>query len=393
MLAGKRILIGIGGGIAVYRVAELVRLLIKAGAEVRCVMTRSACQFVSPLTFEALTGKEVHTELFDLTTERNMGHIQLARWADAVVIAPATANILARLAYGIADDLLTTMMQVNKAPTLLAPAMNSSMWESDATRRNVEALTTRGIRFIGPESGQLACGEEGSGRLSEPENIVSALLPLLTEQTLQDQRWVINAGPTAEAWDAVRLLTNRASGKLGALLASAAAVMGAEVALIAGPGTPDAHPLVKRINVTSADEMLAACIDTAKDANTFIATAAVSDFRFQETHSGKLKRNDTKSMNVELIANPDIVAEVAAMYQRPSHVIAFAAESSNHTGYARSKLEQKGVDAIVANDIGNMGSERAGGWWVTAEREVPIDSESKQAFAEQIIQHIMELES
>lgn len=391
MLNGKKILIGIGGGIAVYRVAELARLLIKAGAEVRCIMTRSACEFVSPLTFEALTGNEVHTELFDLTAERNMGHIQLARWADAVVIAPATANTLARLAYGIADDLLTTMMQVNQAPVLLAPAMNSAMWESAATRRNVETLKTQSFNFVGPEAGELACGETGVGRLSEPAAIFDALLPLLSEQSLRGKRWVINAGPTVEAWDPVRILSNRASGKLGSLLASAAAVMGADVTLIAGPGTPQAHPLVQRIDVESADEMLTASLAAAKGADTFIGSAAVSDFRFNEIYSEKLKRTGTTSMSVGLAANPDIVATVAAMESRPGCVIAFAAESCNHIEYAKGKLTRKKVDAIVANDISNMGSDHARGWWVTADRETAIDTDTKQAFAEQIIQHITEL--
>jgi len=392
MLHGKKILIGIGGGIAVYRVAELARLLIKAGAEVRCVMTRSASEFVTPLTFEALTGNKVHSELFDLTSEREMGHIQLARWADAIVIAPATANILARLAYGIADDLLTTMMQVNEAPVLLAPAMNSSMWESDATCRNVETLKGRGISFVGPEAGTLACGEQGTGRLSEPEAIVAALQPLLWEdQALKGQQWVINAGPTVEAWDAVRVLTNRASGKLGALLASTATVMGAAVTLIAGPGTPHAHPQVKRIDVESADDMLSACLKEARGADTFIASAAVSDFRFHEMYTEKMKRGDTTSMHVELIANPDIVAHIANMDRRPSRVIAFAAESSNHIAYAKSKLSQKNVDAIVANDVNNMGSHNASGWWITPQSETTIDTVSKKAFAEQIIQHITEL--
>ena len=391
MLKGKRILIGIGGGIAVYRVAELARLLIKAGAEVRCVMTRSASEFVTPLTFEALTSNKVHSELFDLTSEREMGHIQLVRWADAVVIAPATANILARLSYGIADDLLTTMMQVNEAPVLLAPAMNSSMWESDATRRNVKTLKARGINFVGPESGELACGEQGAGRLSEPGDIVNALLPLLVEQSLKGESWVINAGPTAEAWDPVRLLTNRASGKLGAQLALTAATMGAEVTLIAGPGTPKADGQVKRINVESADEMLAACIESAAGSDTFVATAAVSDFRFHDIHAEKLKRGGTATMNVELAANPDIVAAIAAMDSRPGKVIAFAAESSNHIDHARAKLSRKNVDAVVANDISNMGSNSARGWWVTPSGEIAIDTDTKQAFAEQIIQHILEL--
>ena len=391
MAESKRILIGIGGGIAVYRVAELARLLIKAGHEVRCVMTRSACEFVTPLTFEALTGESVHTDLFDLTSEREMGHIRLARWADAVIIAPATANLLAHIAYGIADNLLTTIMQVCEAPVLLAPAMNSSMWQSAATRRNVETLRGRGLHFVGPASGNLACGEQGAGRLSEPADIVNALLPLISEQALSGQRWVLNAGPTVEEWDAVRILTNRASGTLGSHLASTAAIMGADVTLIAGPGTPATHPLVKRLDVVTAGQMLAACEREAAGADLFVGTAAVSDFRFAERHAEKLKRSDAASLTVELVANPDIVATVAGMTGRPTRVVAFAAESQAHLAHAREKLAKKGVDAIVANDIANMGSDRAGGWWLTDSGESVIEANDKADFADKIIRLMMEM--
>jgi len=391
-MSGKRILVGIGGGIAAYRVAELVRLLMKQGAEVRCVMTRSACEFVTPLTFEALTGQEVHTELFDLTSEREMGHIRLARWADAVVIAPATANLLTKLAYGIADDLLTTIMQVNDRPVLVAPAMNHSMWESEATQTNVETLKTRGIHISGPAMGELACGETGPGRLNEPEQIADDLLPLLVEQKLTGQRWVIDAGPTWERWDDVRVLTNRASGTLGAHLADVASAMGASVTLVAGPGTPTGSHRVERISVESAADMLGACEQQAKGAEVFIATAAVSDFAFNEPETGKLKRGDTKAMQVELKANPDIVATVAAIEERPKHVIAFAAETSDHIAHARDKLTSKGVDAIFANDVTNMGSSDAGGWWVTAESEKQIDAVPKAALAQTLIEQIMELQ-
>jgi len=389
-LSGKRILIGIGGGIAVYRVAELARLLKKSGAQVRCVMTKSAREFVSPLTFEALTGETVHTELFDLTSEREMGHIQLARWADAVIIAPATANLIARFAHGIADDLLSTIMQVCDKPVLLAPAMNSSMWDSAATQHNITTLEQRGLYVVGPEAGELACGESGSGRLSEPRTIMAAMLPLLEIQDLKGQRWVINAGPTAEAWDGVRLLTNRASGKLGVLLADLAVIRGAAVTLIAGPGTPATHPAIQRIDVESAAQMLTACKSAAAEADLFIATAAVSDFRFEQPHQGKLKRNDTAGMSVKMVANPDIVAEIAAMEHRPKRVIAFAAEATDHITHARIKLAKKGVDAIVANDIANMGSDRASGWWVTETEAVAINSDSKHDFARSIINHILE---
>lgn len=391
-MSGKRILIGIGGGIAVYRVAELVRLLMKQGTEVRCVMTRSACEFVTPLTFEALTGEEVHTELFDLTSEREMGHIRLARWADAVVIAPATANLLTKLAYGIADDLLTTIMLVNENPVLVAPAMNHSMWLSAATQANVETLRARGVRFSGPSLGELACGESGPGRLNEPEAIADDLLPLLCQQELAGQHWVIDAGPTFERWDSVRILTNRASGTLGAHLANTASAMGARVTLVAGPGTPACSHRVERIDVESADEMLAACLEEANGADTFIATAAVSDFAFKAPAEGKLKRGDTVAMQVELTANPDIVATVAAMDHRPKRVIAFAAEAADHVTHARDKLTRKGVDAIFANDVANMGISSAGGWWITTDKEKQIDAMPKEELALTLIELITELQ-
>lgn len=389
-LKDKHILIGIGGGIAVYRVAELARLLVRQGASVRCIMTRSAQEFVTPLTFEALTGEEVHTELFDLTNEREMGHIRLARWADAIVIAPATANLLTKFAWGVADDLLTTLYQANEAPVLVAPAMNHTMWESGATQANVRTLTERGIRFIGPASGELACGEEGAGRLSEPEAIADALLPLLLTQQLAGQRWVINAGPTVEAWDDVRILTNRATGRLGSELATLASAMGADVTLVAGPGTPAASARVARSDVESAEEMLASCKEAAAGCNTFVATAAVSDFRFAEKIEGKLKRGDTQAMQVEIAANADIVADIAAMEKRPQFVVAFAAEATDHVEEASRKLAAKGADAIIANDISNMGSDMAGGWFVTGKDAREIHVAPKAEFAEHIIRFITE---
>lgn len=390
-LFGKRILIGVGGGIAGYRIAELVRLLKKSGMQVRCVMTRSATEFVSPLSFEALSGEKVHTELFDLTSEREMGHIQLARWADAVIIAPATANLIARFAHGIADDLLSTIIQVCDKPVLLAPAMNSSMWSSAATQCNIQTLLQSGMKIVGPESGELACGESGLGRLSELRSIISALLPLLSEQSLNGQRWVLNAGPTVEAWDGVRTLSNRATGMLGALIADLAAIKGADVSIIAGPGTPETHPQVKRHNIETAADMLTSCEREAAGSEVFIATAAVSDYRFNTPVKGKIKRADCDKLEVSMIANPDIVASIAAMRQRPAKVVAFAAEATDHIRQAREKLTRKGVDAIVANDITNMGSSHANGWWISHDSETRIDTESKIDFAEEIITKIMEI--
>ena len=388
MLKDKRILLGVGGGIAVYRAVELMRLLMKQGAEVQVVMTRSATEFVAPLTFEALSGNKVHTDLFDLTEQHGMGHIQLVRWADAVVLAPVTSNLLAKMTHGVADDLLTTLLLANDKPALLAPAMNVSMWLADTTQRNVSDLKERGYAVVEPVAGELACGEQGAGRLAEPENIVQALLTLLTEQTLLGQHWVINAGPTIESWDAVRTMSNRASGSLGAMLADAAAIQGAKVWLVAGKGTPGTRQDVQRIDVESAAEMMRACLDAAQGVDVFVGTAAVSDFRFAKTLSHKLKRQGSGNIQVEFIENPDIVAEVVKMKQRPFQVIAFAAESENHVQYAQEKMRRKGVDAIVANDVSNMGNNLASGWWVSEQEQTFIERVPKAKFAKQLIQFI-----
>ncbi len=389
MLSGRRILIGIGGGIAAYRIAELVRLLMKQGAKVRCVMTPAACEFITPMTFEALTGETVYTELFNLTDEREMGHIQLARWADVLLVAPATANLIAKFSHGICDNLLTTLFQARENPVLIAPAMNVSMWESAATQRNVTALKAQGIRFIGPEPGRLACGEEGPGRMSEPETLMEAMYPLLQPQRLSGQRWLINAGPTWESWDHVRILTNRASGKLGACMADAAAALGAETILVAGPGTPPTSALVQRHNIGSAQEMLTACKQKAGSTDVFVATAAVSDYRFSEPEEGKLKRKHKARLTITLDANEDIVAHIAGLPNRPRKIIAFAAEHSNHIEHARNKLQAKGADAIFANDISGMGENDAAGWWVTPNQEEQLSRMSKQQLAARLIEQIV----
>jgi len=390
MLRGKRILVGVGGGIAVYKAAELVRLLQKQGAEVRCAMTRAATEFVTPLTFEALTGEAVQRELFDLTAEREMGHIKLARWADLVIVAPATANLLAKLAHGVADDLLTTLMQVREGAVLIAPAMNVSMWQSAATQRNAESLRARGFAFVGPEAGELACGETGAGRLADLDAIVQAAIAALTPPTLAGQHWVIDAGPTREHWDAVRFLANGASGRLGAEIARAAALHGARVTLIAGPGTPKVEGVV-RIDVCSGQQMLAAALQAAADADCFVASAAVSDYRFAEPAAGKLKRGEIAALAVQLVANPDIVATVAAMVGRPRKVIAFAAEVQSHLASGRDKLKRKGADALFANDVANMGQNMAGGWWLTETGEEQIAPLPKEQLAWELVQRIAAL--
>jgi len=388
MLEDKKILIGIGGGIAVYRVAELVRSLKKLGTIVRCTMTGGACKFVTPMTFEALTGEAVHSELFDLTAEREMGHIRLARWADILLVAPATADLIAKFSHGICDNLLTTLFQVREGPVLLAPAMNASMWESAATQRNIAVLQKRGVRLVGPERGALACGEEGPGRMSGPETMIETLQAMLQPQDLSGQRWLINAGPTWEAWDDVRILTNRASGKLGVLLAAAAAARGAQVVLVAGPGALPSPSRVRRYDVCSARDMLAVCTREAPGADVFLATAAVGDYRFSRSVQGKLKRKEGRQCTVTLKANEDIVAHVAAMPDRPRRIIAFAAEHEHHIERARTKLRAKGVDAIFANDIDNMGSDSAAGWWLTSDQEAAISSMPKAKLAERLIEEV-----
>lgn len=391
MFAGKRILVGICGGIAIYRTAELVRRLRSAGAVVRCVMTRSACEFMSPLTFEALTGESVHTELFDLTSEREMGHIRLARWADAVIVAPATAHLIARMRHGIADDLLSTLLLACEAKVLLAPSMNVTMWQDASTQQNMTELSRRGIAFVGPESGELACGEEGAGRMAGPEQIMMAVWPLLCSPLLDGQRWLINAGPTQEPWDDVRILTNRASGKIGLYLAETAQAHGASVVLVAGPGVPQSSMAMERLDVITALEMFDACVSRAAGIDVFVATAAVSDYRFAHPCQGKIKREDKEKITVQMLANPDIVTHIAAMVGRPRKVIAFAAEREKHLEFARDKLKRKRADAIVANDAERMGSDTGGGWWVTPDEEIRLPAEPKRAMAARLLECIRTL--
>ncbi len=392
MLQGKRILLGIGGGIAVYRVAELARLLLRQRAEVRCVMTSAARQFVSPLTFEALTGQQVHTDLFDLTSEREMGHIRLVREADVLLVAPATAGLIARFAHGMADDLLTTMWLAADIPCLLAPAMNSIMWQAEAVQQNIALLQARGMRIIGPDTGELACGEQGPGRLSEPDTMLAAVRCACTTSLLQGQRWIINTGPTQERWDDVRLLSNRASGMLGLHLAEAAAAAGARVTLVAGPGVARSAMPMQRVDVESAQQMHEVCMAQAADADVFVAAAAVSDYRIAKPVRGKLKRQGGGVITLQLTENPDIVAAVAHMARRPRRVIAFAAERERHLDHARRKLQAKGVDAIIANDAGRMGSVLGGGWWLTAGQVVELPEMPKWQLAGQLVEMIEHME-
>jgi phosphopantothenoylcysteine decarboxylase/phosphopantothenate--cysteine ligase len=355
-LSGKNILLGITGSIAAYKSAELVRRLREAGASVRVVMTAGASEFITPLTLQALSGHPVSCELLDTAAEAAMGHIELARWADAVLVAPATANFIARRVHGRGDDLLTAVCLASEAPQAVAPAMNRGMWEDPATRDNVATLHARGIRVIGPAAGSQACGDEGPGRLLEPEELVRHLESLFASDILAGCRVLVTAGPTREPLDPVRYLGNRSSGKMGFAVAAAAVEAGAEVILVAGPVSLSTPRRVKRIDVVTAREMQQAVLDHLNGTDIFIAAAAVADYRPREASGRKLKKSAAKLV-LELERNPDILAMVAAREKAP-FTVGFAAETESVERNAQQKLQEKSIDMIAANRVGeNLGFE------------------------------------
>ncbi|WP_374439454.1 bifunctional phosphopantothenoylcysteine decarboxylase/phosphopantothenate--cysteine ligase CoaBC [Pseudomonas panipatensis] len=349
----KRIVLGVGGGIAAYKSAELVRRLRDQGAEVRVVMTQGGREFITPLTLQALSGHPVHLDLLDPAAEAAMGHIELARWADLVLIAPATADLMARLAQGLANDLLTTLVLATDAQVAMAPAMNQAMWRDPATQANVESLRGRGLHFFGPAAGSQACGDVGPGRMLEADELAQRAADCFQLQALTGQHVLITAGPTQENIDPVRYITNHSSGKMGFALAEAAAEAGARVTLVTGPvylPTPDR---VTRVDVVSARDMLAAC-EAAMPADLLIAAAAVADYRPEVVAAQKLKKDPTKGdgLLLQLVRNPDILATLAQRSDRPFSV-GFAAETENLLEYASRKLKDKNLDLIVANDVAN----------------------------------------
>ncbi|MBK6727226.1 MAG: bifunctional phosphopantothenoylcysteine decarboxylase/phosphopantothenate--cysteine ligase CoaBC [Xanthomonadales bacterium] len=358
-LQGLRCLLGVSGGIAAYKSADLVRRLRDAGAEVQVVLTENAARFVTAQTFQALSGRPVRSSLWDEAAEAAMGHIELARWADAILVAPASADLIARLAHGRADDLLSTLCLASEAPLLLAPAMNRVMWAQAATQANVALLLARSVQLLGPASGEQACGEHGAGRMLEPPELVEALAQLRARsQSLAGRHVLVNAGPTFEDIDPVRFIGNRSSGRMGFAIAAAAAAAGARVTLVAGPVELATPRGVARVDVRSAREMQAA-VFAALTADVFIATAAVADYRIAAPCASKIKRSST-ALTLELVPNPDIVASVAAHAQRPRLVVAFAAETENVIENARGKLSRKRVDLVCANRVGaDCGFERA----------------------------------
>jgi phosphopantothenoylcysteine decarboxylase / phosphopantothenate---cysteine ligase len=350
-LAGKQLLLGVTGGIAAYKAPDLVRRLREDGAEVRVVLTSSAARFVTPLTFQAVSAHPVRGGLWDEAAEAAMSHIELARWADLVLIAPATADFLARLAAGLADDLLSTLCLATEAPVIAAPAMNRVMWAHPATQENARRLTARGVSLLGPGAGEQACGESGEGRMLEPAEIVAALASASSQAGyLAGQCILITAGPTREALDPVRYLTNRSSGKMGYAVAAAAARAGAEVVLVSGPVSLSPPSNVRVIAVETAAQMRAAVRAELPRATVFVAAAAVADYRPAHPATQKLKKH-ADEMVVELVRNPDILAEVAASTPRP-FVVGFAAETEEVEANARLKLEQKSLDMIAANQVG-----------------------------------------
>lgn len=347
----KKIVLGICGGIAAYKSAYLVRELTRLGAIVRVVMTPSAEAFITPMTLQALSGQEVRSALFDSTAERAMGHIELARWADVFVIAPLSANTLAKLAHGFADNLLSTLYLVTETPVLVCPAMNHSMWEHPATQANYQLLMKRGVIFVGPDKGSQACGEEGFGRMSEVEQIISALRTYDVYQSLKGRRVMITAGPTREAIDPVRYISNHSSGKMGYALAEAAQMAGAEVTLVSGPTALKAPPGVTFYAVDSAKAMFHVVMEQLQAGMIFIGTAAVADYCFDEPQAQKIKKKDQASLTLTLTPNPDILSAVVAS-GKASYVIGFAAETQHVLAHAQEKRVRKQVDMMIANHVG-----------------------------------------
>jgi phosphopantothenoylcysteine decarboxylase/phosphopantothenate--cysteine ligase len=369
MMKGKRILLIVAGGIAAFKVHELIRLLRKQDAAVRCVLTEAGAKFVTPLSLQALTEDKVYSDMFSLTDESEMGHIQLSRDADLLVVAPATANILARMTAGLADDLASTVLLATDKPVLVAPAMNVRMWTHAATAANVETLKKRGIHFVGPNDGVMACNEFGPGRMSEPEEIVAAMESLLTvekvpaEKPLAGKRALVTSGPTREAIDPVRYISNHSSGKQGHAIAAALARLGAEVTLVSGPVMVPDPAGVTVVKIDSADQMLAACL-AAGALDVAVCAAAVADWKAAKPATAKIKKQaGAAPPSLELTPNPDILATLSKPGpKRPKLVVGFAAETENLVANAIDKRTRKGCDWIVANDVspatGTFGGDR-----------------------------------
>ncbi|MCP5325971.1 MAG: bifunctional phosphopantothenoylcysteine decarboxylase/phosphopantothenate--cysteine ligase CoaBC [Oceanospirillaceae bacterium] len=385
-LTNKRVLLGITGGIAAYKSAELVRALKTAGAEVRVVMTSAAREFITPLTLQALSGNPVHHSLLDPEAEAGMGHIELARWADLMIIAPASADFIARLAAGMGNDLLTTLCLASNAPLALAPAMNQAMWRDTATQQNIQQLLSRSEKkplIWGPAAGEQACGDVGPGRMLEPLELARLAAEQFASGALAGKTLLITAGPTREAIDPVRYISNHSSGKMGYALAEAARDAGARVILVSGPVNLPCPRAVERISVSSADEMLAAVQARINDCQIMIGAAAVADYKVASVAGQKIKKS-ADEMILTLIKNPDIIATVAALPNKP-FVVGFAAETNDVENYARDKLKRKNLDMIVANDVSrsdigfNSDDNAVTLFWAEQQQALPLASKHQVA--------------
>ncbi len=392
MTSARKILLGVTGGIAAYKSPDLVRRLIERGADVQVVMSRGAQQFVTALTFQAVSGKAVRTDLWDEAAEAAMGHIELARWADEIVVAPATAEFVAKLAHGFADDLLTTLCLATTAKITIAPAMNRQMWANPATQANVRLLKERGVRVLGPASGEQACGEVGVGRMLEPTQIAEEIYAALpVDGVLKGLKVVITAGPTREAIDPVRFISNRSSGKMGYAVAEAAREAGATVVLVTGPVQIPTPAGVERIPVETADQMLAAVQQQVADADIFIAAAAVSDYRCAEVASQKIKKT-SDNMTLALSRAPDVLATIGRS-EAPPFLVGFAAETENVEANALAKLNGKNLDMIAANKVGeglafDKDDNALTVYWRGGKQELSLTS--KAALARQLVSVIAE---
>jgi phosphopantothenoylcysteine decarboxylase/phosphopantothenate--cysteine ligase len=390
-LAQRRILLGVSGGIAAYKSCELVRRLRELDADVRVVMTEGATHFVSATTFQALSGQTVRVSLWDAQAEAAMGHIELARWAERILIAPASADLMARLAHGLADDLLTTLCLASTAPLYLAPAMNQQMWAHAAVQANAETLRQRGVHLLGPAVGDQACGDVGSGRMLEAHELRDVMVASFGSGSLAGLNVLVSAGPTYEDIDPVRFIGNRSSGRMGFAVAQAAALAGATVTLIAGPvSLPTPAGVTRRIDVRSAAQMHAAVLEASVQADIYIAAAAVGDYRPNEVSEHKLKKRDGAGFALQLSENPDILASLSARAAHP-FLVGFAAETHDVANYAQGKLQRKGLDMIAANQVGEgLGFETTDNalsvYWLGGEIDLPRAAKSE--IARQLVEQV-----
>ncbi len=395
-LAGKKILLGISGGIAAYKCAELTRRLIERGAQVQVVMTKAAKEFITPLTMQAVSGRPVSDSLLDPAAEASMGHIELAKWADLVLLAPATADLIARMSAGMGNDLLTTLVLATDSPVAVSPAMNQQMYRNVATQENIATLARRGMHIWGPAAGEQACGDVGPGRMLEPMQLVHLCEQFFQPKLLAGKSVLITAGPTREAIDPVRYISNHSSGKMGFALANAAAQLGAKVTLVSGPVSLNTPAGVERINVASAQEMCDAVMAHAPNHDAFISCAAVADYRPEHVASQKLKKTENNDqMTINMVKNPDIVATVANMTEQRPFTVGFAAETNDVETYARGKLMKKNLDMICANDVSvqgqgfNSNDNAITLFWPQGEQALAL--ESKEALSFKILEKMHEL--